>query len=526
MNEELLEQLEEYNLLDITPDEAEWLQSRMSKDPSNLDIYLTSINAGRQSNNLAKLYKQNEDYLDPITGIRERLKTSLDNGTSVLNGLFNVGAPVAAGAAAYANPLAALKAFVGGAAGHVIGDKITRAVSDYPDAATAIADKLGISKFTSEFVNPFTITGASLGLNGNVFLRRNAAKLAKFNSLRMQASIHIPDSVKPLVDKLSAGMDTSLRFKWIKEANRALANATDMETAVKSAYKVFAKNNKINNFNKDVALSTRADRYGMSSSELMDLMESKRFKGTEDELLEILKKENKDFGLGKTDAALTREAREAFSSPTVVTTADGRSMIVIDQNQPSIVLESQNRPRGITKEDVFINEFLHEFSHAKQYELGNVSPEFTRQLLKEINTKDLYDIFRSPQEMRSMLLDAGINEQTVQFYMDNVFGKYLNNPERGLTEDIARIGQMKDWLGLRANEDITPEAFDKFFEYYSKLTGEDNLISAWSMTIKDPVKFLRLANSKLVKNIVGMVLSGLLLKGKYNEQTEQTEEVS
>ena len=97
------------------------------------------------------------------------------------------------------------------------------------------------------------------------------------------------------------------------------------------------------------------------------------------------------------------------------------------------------------------------------------------------------------------LLNQGVPDRIA-----NKISDYILNESNGGTEIIARIGQIKDFLGLRAGEDLTEDMLRYAMQNYKNYVGVDTM-SYFFDIIKNIKNFVKFANTPSVKKYAGML---------------------
>lgn len=123
---------------------------------------------------------------------------------------------------------------------------------------------------------------------------------------------------------------------------------------------------------------------------------------------------------------------------------------------------------------------VHEFTHLLQRSGADTNSKFIRNILNESQVNrmtDIFDFSKLPLKAKQyMLHDGG-------------------------TEIIARIGQLKDALGLKPGEDLTKEMFDYLKTNYTKWF-DDNAMTQFFESVINIDNFIKFANSPSVKNML------------------------
>ena len=186
----------------LTQEELNWISSQ-----EDIDWAIDNVLQARQNKNTEDQHERNKRYWsnpiknifnnwiegkpikDIFKGINERWSASLDSNTNPINGLVNVGLPAAALTGVVMNPFGTAGAIALGGAAALAGDAAINAATDgkYVSVPGFIQDKTGLSRFTSELVNPLMLLGGKYGYKGGTNI---GSKL--FNGL------HLPIGYDPV----------------------------------------------------------------------------------------------------------------------------------------------------------------------------------------------------------------------------------------------------------------------------------------------------------------------------------------
>lgn len=123
----------------------------------------------------------------------------------------------------------------------------------------------------------------------------------------------------------------------------------------------------------------------------------------------------------------------------------------------------------------------HEFTHLRQFKHGDFQNDFMHRAAHEVGL-DYNDIFHNGDRM------------------DPETYNYLTSD--GGTEIVARIGQLKDAIGLKKGEEFTRPMFNYLEQNYGRKMM-DNFMSDMFSLIKDKDKFVKLMNSPSIKKYAG-----------------------
>lgn len=165
----------------LNQEELDWISSQ-----EDIDWAIDNVLQARQNKNTEEQHKRNKRYWsnpiknifnnwiegkpikDIFKGTNERWSASLDNNTNPINGLVNVGLPAVVLTGAVMNPFGTAGAVTLGGAATLAGDAAINAATDgkYTSIPGFIQDKTGVSRFTSELINPLMLLGAKYGYKG------------------------------------------------------------------------------------------------------------------------------------------------------------------------------------------------------------------------------------------------------------------------------------------------------------------------------------------------------------------------
>jgi hypothetical protein len=165
----------------LNQEELDWISSQ-----EDIDWAIDNVLQARQNKNTEEQHERNKRYWsnpiknifnnwiegkpikDIFKGTNERWSASLDNNTNPINGLVNVGLPAVALTGAVMNPFGTAGAIALGGAATLAGDAAINAATDgkYTSIPGFIQDKTGVSRFTSELINPLMLLGAKYGYKG------------------------------------------------------------------------------------------------------------------------------------------------------------------------------------------------------------------------------------------------------------------------------------------------------------------------------------------------------------------------
>lgn len=129
----------------------------------------------------------------------------------------------------------------------------------------------------------------------------------------------------------------------------------------------------------------------------------------------------------------------------------------------------------------------------------------------------------SSEYIKECLKEIGDNIHLQDIFSDIKDAKLYNYLFKdGATDLIARIGQLKDALGLKKGEELTVKHLRYLKDNYSKYFY-DNQVLILLNHIKDDKLFCKFANTKGVKKYVGMIISPIVygLSNKYEQNVEK-----
>lgn len=150
----------------------------------DLDKALNDVYNARLANLNRRQAQRRESYWHPFNGAVQRWKASLENETNPLIGMERVFGPAIAMTSLLRNPIKVGGAMLGSSA-LVQGTNTASEIFTGKDVPTHISNATGLTKFTSERINPFAWIG---GLGG----QREAGKIASKYLNKAMSKLGIP----------------------------------------------------------------------------------------------------------------------------------------------------------------------------------------------------------------------------------------------------------------------------------------------------------------------------------------------
>ena len=168
----------------LTTKEIDWISTQEDLDKALMNVYQARLSKANK-----KAAAEKQEYMHPIKGIRERWKSSLDNGTNPIIGLENVFIPAATAAMLFRNPVKTIGLATGSTALTSAGDFVSNLLTGQ-NVSDHIQDMTGLSKFTSDRINPLGWLGGFIGNKG-------ANKFASKYLNKWLSKINIPIQFEP-----------------------------------------------------------------------------------------------------------------------------------------------------------------------------------------------------------------------------------------------------------------------------------------------------------------------------------------